>query len=518
MNRIKKLIAVIMTVLMIFPFCIVFAEDSDIMQPTEPKPYAYWDLTGPDSAKKFWHDDRVTAKNAKSGVEFSCDEALGFETILGTNKDNLTFKTGSDYTIMLKYKVPDNNISEFQMVANATKEGKEVGVYCYRYATDKYNATWRSSYNTKTGKFADWCGDFQYKPANNGFVMVSFHFYIPVGYEEVYLKFQTGESQKGTAFDMVVSDIAIFTGYASLENEASISTLKPVFRDTSVDTSVAVEPSEPKLLEMFDFKNAELVKKFWFDSEVETSAKDGFYRAYKKVGSNFATLMGTSTAVMDLPYGCDYTIMIKYKNPSTIPVLQFVVNSDFQGEEKGLYCMRYNTSDFSRLHSLGYNYKRNKYENGIGDFQAISEDGYTVAAFHFYATNGCEAAYFKLQTSEGQSPKEIDLYVEKVAVFKGYADLSKMSDIDGKSPVMHIAEEPPGRSSFLEDVTIIIKDIINDENNEVSTEVITKYIVAGIWGLIFGIACLVVGIVCFVIVFIKRKKQCANKGGKVGAL
>lgn len=499
---VKRIIAILM-VLAIIPMCVVSAEVDDAMQPTEPKPYAYWDLTGPDSAKKFWHDDRVTTKNGKSGIEFLCDEALGYDTIFGTNKDNLVFKTGSDYTIMVKYKVPDNKIGELQMVANATKEGKEAGVYCYRYATDEYNSTWRYSYNKKTGKFADWQGDFQYLETKDGYIVVSFHIYIPIGYDEVYLKFQTGESQKGTAFKMVVNELSIFTGYASLENEASVSTLKPVFRDTTVDASVAVLPSEPKLLEIFDFKNTELVKKFWYDSGVETTPFEGHYRAYKKIGSNFATLIGTSTAVMDLDYGCDYTLMFKYKNPNSIPVLQFVVNAGFDGEEKGLYVMRYNTSDFSSLMSYGYNYKRNKFDNGLADFQVISEDGYSVVAFHFYVPNGYEAPYFKFQTCEGQAPKEIDFQVEKISLFKGYAALSKMSDIDGKTPVMHIPEDPPGRLSFLEDVTIVIKDIIDKEekNGESSLE----YIFGGIWGLVFGLTCMVAGAVFFVFIVLRKR-------------
>ena len=511
MYKFLKRIIIAITVLALIPLYGATAYADEAMQPTEPKPYAYWELTGPESSKKFWHDDRVAAKETKQGVEFSCEEALGFETIFGTNNDNLVFETGSDYTVMVKYKVPNNNIPELQMVANATYEGKEAGVYCYRYGTEGYNATWRSSYNPKTGKFAEWIGDFQFLKAQDGFVIVSFHFYIPVGYEYTYLKFQTGESQKGTAFDIAVSDVSIFKGYAALTSEASVSTLNPEFGVKKIDTSVAVLPSEPELLEIFDFKkDASLVKRFWVDNGVETSAKDGFYRAYKKTGANFATLMGTSTAVLDLPYGKDYTIMIKYKNPSSVPALQFVVNSSFDNEEKGLYCMRYNTADFSKLHTLGYNYKRNKYENGLGDFQAISEDGYTVVAFHFYVTNGCEAAYFKLQTSEGQSPKDIDLYIEKVSIFKGYADLSKMSDIDGKSPVMHIAEEPPGRSSFLEDVTIIIKDILNkddDSKGDSATKTMVEYLFSGVLGVIVGAVCLLAGVAAFVVMLVKRKNK-----------
>lgn len=507
-NFLKRIIIAI-TVLSLIPLYCATAYADEAMQPTEPKPYAYWELTGPESSKKFWRDDHITAKETNQGVEFSCEDALGFETIFGTNKDNLVFETGYDYTVMVKYKVPNNNIAELQMVANATYEGKEAGVYCYRYGTKGYNATWRNSYNPKTGKFAEWIGDFQFLEAKNGFIVVSFHFYIPVGYDDVYLKFQTGESQKGTAFDIVVSDISIFTGYANLTSEDSVSTLNPEFNVKKIDTSAAVLPSEPELLEVFDFKkDASLIKKFWFDSGVEISAKDGCYHAYKKTGANFATLMGTSTAVMDLPYGKDYTIMIKYKNPSSVPNLQFVVNASFDYAEKGLYCMRYSTSDFTKLHTLGYNYKRNKYESGLGDFQAISEDGYTVAAFHFYVANGCEASYFKLQTSEGQSPKDIDLYIEKVSIFKGYADLSKMSDIDGKAPVMHIAEEPPGRSSFLEDVTIIIKDIINKDDNNKSDAVsktMVEYLFSGVLGVIVGAVCLLAGVAAFVIMLVKRK-------------
>lgn len=56
---------------------------------------------------------------------------------------------------------------------------------------------------------------------------------------------------------------------------------------------------------------------------------------------------------------------------------------------------------------------------------------------------GHEGTYFKFQTSEGQAPKEIDFQLDKISVFKGYADLSKASDIDGKNPTMHIPEVPP---------------------------------------------------------------------------
>lgn len=509
MNVKCKITAVFLSLILLLPAFIVKADEEDAMKPSKPVPYAYWDMTGPGASKKMWHDDSVVKENVDDGVKLSSEKPLGFDTVFGTNPFNLKFEKHNDYTVMVKFKILNNSIDNMQFVVNASKNKKEAGVYAYRFDTSDYRCLYSYSYNPKIGEYREWLGDFQkINSRDEGYVIAAFHLYIDSDLEDAYIKLQAGDKQKDKPFEIILNSVSIFKGYAELKNDSSVFTDSPVFYEKNIDTSKAVQPSEPMLIKAVDFRDEKTAKKFWSDSELNITIKNGGYRAYKKIGSDFATLIGTSTAVLALDSDSDYTIMMRYKTNQSVPVFQFVVNCSFDYEEKSLYTMRYSNSDFSRLMTYGYNYKTNRFTSELADFQAIDDDGYTTVSFHFYVPDGHEGTYFKFQTSEGQAPKEIDFQLDKISVFKGYADLSKASDIDGKNPTMHIPEVPPGRRSHLEGVSIVINDKKNTSLAEGDKKAASsaKYIIDGIWCVVAGIVLAVAGAALFTVLLIRAKK------------
>ena len=284
LNTVKKAFSILAVAFCLLSSVNVFAASNEkvteyyVLPPSEPKPYAYWDFRTKDEEKKIWYDDAKISSD-ENGLSIKSDEAKIWQTVFGVNSNNLYFKDKMDYTIMLRYKA-NKEIPAFQMVVNCDDDGKEKGLYYYRYDTQNFNCLGSMSYYYKDNKFYEWIGDFQYIDGEE-YDTVSFHFYVPEGSKNTYFKFQLCEFEEKFGVNITIDSFAVFSGYADLTDEKAVNSKNPkMYQKPEYDTKKAVLPSSPIFSKRWTFDNAKEIKDFWYDN-VEVSHTGSAYKAYR---------------------------------------------------------------------------------------------------------------------------------------------------------------------------------------------------------------------------------------------